>query len=138
MTNQPYQWQPQPQKPPRPRREYPGWVKVLVLAACGFVVVIVGGIALSSGSSDDGPQQAPAPDKYSMYEAQVDCEHAVEARLVSPATAEFTHTSTKPKGAGWEVRGYVDSENRMGGMVRSVFGCEATATSVRVTELSEN
>lgn len=151
---QPYQWQPQPgqQHYPQP---YPQWqppkkkrtgLKIAGLAVAGvagfLVMLTIIGSLLPDSDDETDTAAAPTtsrpytPPAYSRAAAEIACEHAIDARLVSPATSKYTYTVEKPSGAGFEMRGYVDSQNRFGASMRSVFGCKADASRVTVTELT--
>lgn len=53
------------------------------------------------------------------------CEEAVEARLKSPASAEFLDDPMVTKsGDVWEVRGGVDAQNGFGAMIRNFYTCK--------------
>lgn len=72
-----------------------------------------------------------------------ECRRSVRARLVSPATAEFTPLSAPGAVESEEysvaflddstglvnVTGWVDSQNRFGGVVRSIFFCDLKETA---------
>lgn len=57
--------------------------------------------------------------------AQVACAEFVKDQLKSPATAEFSETSSSELGQErWRVEGAVDSENSFGAMIRNTYVCE--------------
>ena len=88
-------------------------------AAIAFVVLLVAGIWLvNSCDSDDSSDRA---------DARVACQDAVEARLKSPSTADFSGVSTDgSKDSGITVTGHVDSQNSLGGTTRTDFSCRVT------------
>jgi hypothetical protein len=69
------------------------------------------------------------------------CKEAIEARLVSPGSAVFPQfgddairVTTDPKWPIHKVYGHVDSQNRMGALMRTYFECtvsEGMETLVR-------
>lgn len=97
-------------------RAYTWFFAALVgLAVCVFVCLL-----LTGGGS--------APATHSPLDAWVVTERFVEAQLVAPATAEFPcccDDFTVHLGDGrYRVAAYVDSENRMGALVRTEFVAE--------------
>lgn len=83
-----------------------------------------------SGGSGDAFQQGSYSDSGSeggidQHAAMVYCQQLVRKRLVSPSTADFAgfgDSSVTAIGDGrWRVESYVDSQNRMGGMIRTRF-----------------
>jgi hypothetical protein len=90
--------------------------------ALGFLAVVVGFTALTSGGNDDSDY-----DSNNKYEAVAQCEARIENSLKSPETAEFDTDAT---GSGtWKVAGTVDSENGFGAQVRSDFECTVVMNS---------
>lgn len=70
----------------------------------------------------------PAPaDALDAYTA---CTRFVGNRLKAPATARFQDyrdvAVSHPAGGGFRVRGYVDSQNSFGAMLRTQWNCEVT------------
>ena len=93
------------------------------------VVVVLVLAALACGESAD---RTPTPDVGSRYGAYAICKEFVADRLVSPTTAEFpkaaemTIKQVDVEADQWRVVGYVDSQNRMGAMLRADFACVVT------------
>jgi len=88
----------------------------LILAGCALTVLVA--VASLAGSQRKTKT-------YSAIDAWVITKQFVEDRLVSPATADFPPYSpdfTEHLGNGrYRVTSYVDSQNRMGGLVRTRF-----------------
>ncbi len=90
----------------------------LALAGCG-------------GGSDE-------PDDFDAYKA---CENWVSERLRAPSTADFSgvaRSEITKTDIGYDVTGYVDSQNGFGAQIRSDFTCEMrlTADSWQLVDLS--
>ena len=63
----------------------------------------------------------------SEHEAKVVAESQVKSLLVSPSTAEFSslsNTDISKITDGWKVSGFVDSQNRFGGTIRTKYTIE--------------
>lgn len=61
------------------------------------------------------------------YEAKYVAEEQIKLNLKSPSTAEFStwgYTVITPIPFGYEVSGYVDSQNGFGAMIRSNYSVE--------------
>lgn len=85
-----------------------------------LLVIVVAGISIFGGGESGSSNEQSGL-------ARIYCERAVEERLVSPASAQFTHDSTT--GANpYEVRGTVDSDNSFGATLRTGYGCTVTFT----------
>lgn len=107
-----------------PKSKGKGWSsgRIATGVALGFLAVVVGFTALTSGGNDDSDY-----DSNNKYEAVAQCEARIENLLKSPATAEFDTDAT---GSGtWKVAGTVDSENGFGAQVRSDFECTVVMNS---------
>lgn len=91
----------------------------IIGAIAAVLVLAVGGCAVFSGGGEG-----------SSVSAELKCEGEIEARLKSPATADFTHTSVGKLDSGaWRVDGFVDSDNGLGAKLRSEYGCTVEKTS---------
>lgn len=95
-------------------------------AAVVLVLLGIGGIFAATrgggGDSEDGRDDIGAA---------IVCENFVEDRLRAPSTAEFPSTSDydiSGSGSVYTVRGYVDSENGFGAMIRSDWTCVVQET----------
>jgi hypothetical protein len=92
-----------------------------VRAAVVAPLALVAGCFSSAGGSDGGEEDA--------YEQ---CVERVSDELLTPATADFSgfgdaEIERDAAGMGWyhyRVKGYVDSENEFGAIVRSDFSCQ--------------
>lgn len=94
----------------------------LLLGCLGVAALVVGvpvacTAALSAGG--DGEWE-PTP-----IEARLICEEWVTERLVSPSTAEFNDGVTTGGPNAYTVTGTVDSQNALGGTVRTGWTCDA-------------
>jgi len=81
--------------------------------------------AYGSGESDSGTPEKKT--SVSKAEAKVVAEGQVETLLKAPSTAKFSgwgDTQMTPKGNGFIVSGYVDSQNGFGAMIRSKYSVE--------------
>jgi len=83
-------------------------------AALMVIGVIVG---LVGGGGDDEPSEPTA------FEAELQCQEWVRAKLKAPSTAKFSETSSRGGPVSWTVQGYVDAENSFGAMLRSSWTC---------------
>jgi len=102
-----------------------------------YLMAILGGLIVTALIT--GVANEPGP-----TEAERACAMArefVKERLKAPATASFSEcTSWQEPGGGWEVKGYVDSENSFGVKLRAPFfvrlshaeGNEWTASNTQV------
>jgi hypothetical protein len=101
---------------------------LMTVAAAALVLIAV--VSLIPGGDDTGGYTpAPtggAPDAIRM------CQQFAAARLVAPATAKFppaaVWTAKLFPSGDWQVSGYVDSQNRLGALVRSDLYCEMRKT----------
>jgi len=90
----------------------------------GILVLALAALACGGGGGK------PRPDKGDTIGACVVCEEFVKNSLVAPKTAEFPACSKmkieKVYGTvdTWTVIGYVDAQNRMGALLRSIYLCE--------------
>lgn len=95
-----------------------GCVWSLVIFVVIFMIVASGSCGGSGSSSSDDPEKEEKTQ--SAYMA----EEFVKKRLKSPSTASFQNAydmQVDKNGSGWTVRGYVDSQNGFGAMMRSDF-----------------
>lgn len=92
-----------------------------LLGCLGLVVLVIGvPVACTAVSmSDGGDEWAPT-----ALEARLICEDWVTERLVSPSTAEFNDGTTTGGPVAYTVTGSVDSQNAMGGTLRTDWSCE--------------
>lgn len=89
----------------------------------------------SSNTSESATETASSKETETRTEvtkalAKQHCETLVEDSLVSPSTADFpgiTKWTFTEISDGFQASAYVDSENSMGGTVRSEFQCTVTA-----------
>ena len=117
----------QPQQKPAKPKTKGKHLLIIVVAVVGMLIFVslicsrCGG-GSSSSKRDEG-------DKYGAY---VVCQKFVKERLVAPATAKFPAAGdmdigeVDPAAKAWQVVGYVDSENKLGAMLRLDFVCEVT------------
>lgn len=95
--------------------------KVLLKWGCLIplaIVLIIGVVVWFISSQDSGPVEMTS------IRASIHAENAVRDRLVAPATASFSpyrDTTVTTVGDRWTVRGWVDSQNRFGAMVRTNY-----------------
>ena len=84
-----------------------------------IVAAIIVGLVLPKSSPMAEDEQAGAKSV---------CREFVKDRLKSPASAKFPDESeamaTELLSVGWRVRGYVDSQNSFGAMLRSDYTCD--------------
>lgn len=61
------------------------------------------------------------------HKALAACQHAVTNHLKSPGSAQFPNPAIEAQG-GWryDIGGHVDSQNPMGGLMRSAYFCETS------------
>ena len=113
-------------------------VTILGVVAILVIVGIYNGGDLSDNSKDPGLQRSSACKA---------AEDFVERQLVSPGTAKHqscgARTVSAPvfsSGTTWTVSGYVDSQNRLGGVIRSnyVAVMEDEGKEWRLVDLSVN
>lgn len=113
---------------PSPKKTGLSAVAIVGLLVAALAVFCICGILMfnsnnSSSVSDDGGGRSMA---YIM------CQEFVEERLVAPATAKFPKQSdietftVKDKKDAYQIRGYVDSQNRMGALLRMHYVCEVS------------
>src|SRR5665647_437733 len=94
-----------------------------VVMGCLVAAVLVIGLpvactaVLSLGGTDEWRPTA--------IEARSICEDWVTGRLVSPSTAVFNNGETTGGPNAYKVTGTVDSENALGGTVRTDWTCDA-------------
>lgn len=147
--------QPRPQQgPPVKKSNRSGWKVVGVLVAAFVALSVI--VSIFGGDGDNAPapktaaelqeeraQDARIAERTARTNAELLCEEAVSKRLKSPSTADFPEEhNTRPFEDGYEVRGFVDSQNGFGATVRSVFGCTVVPATlgkytVTVTELAD-
>lgn len=78
------------------------------------------------------------PQENTDIQARVMVWQAVEARLTSPSTADFSFLRMTKTGTGsWSTRGYVDSQNAFGATMRNHFYCEVKYVSESQWKLIE-
>lgn len=103
---------------------------------CLVLIVLAIGFWFWLPSSEPGPI-VPWQDKDHSSTAYYHTENWVKDRLVSPSTAKFPSRSERSnhvrrtEGQKYTIISYVDSQNRMGAMIRSTFVAE-------VEQVSEN
>ncbi len=91
--------------------------------------IILGAVICSAVVSGCGEPRNPRAGGQEI-EAFVMCEDPVKAQLRAPSTAEFPSTrapgvSARHLGEGvYSVRGFVDSQNGFGAMLRTSWTCE--------------
>ncbi len=72
---------------------------------------------------------APTPLKHRKFMAQIKCERFIKNRLVSPSSAKFSNTKSykvNDKPMNYHVvTGIVESQNRLGVLLRSEYRCDA-------------
>ena len=104
------------QAPPQKRGSLVPILLLAILVACGIFCVIA--------SLRQGGDSGPTP-----RDANMMCEDFVKNRLVAPATAKFpslqdvTVIVVSDTQNIYKVSGYVDSQNRMGALVRTHYTC---------------
>jgi hypothetical protein len=84
----------------------------------GITAVILGGLWCLLAFVSDSQMTSSA----AIEQA---CKSKVEQRLVAPATVEYVSTKVDRGGGEATVRGELDSQNKMGAMIRSSFQCQA-------------
>ena len=96
-------------------------------SGCAWFVLIGGIILIISMFMSEGYDPAD--------EAVIRSWQFVRAGLKSPCTADFPYSgdhqlyTLEGKDNAWEVRGYVDSQNSFGAMIRSNFACQLEYTA---------
>jgi len=95
----------------------------LVLVACIAVVCCVAVVI--------GSNQPPGPDVGGATLAYIMCQDFIEDRLTAPKSAEWpSHTEisitrfSDREDEAYRVTGYLDSQNRMGAMIRIYYVCD--------------
>jgi hypothetical protein len=124
------------------RRNRNGLAVVLVLGIVlvGAIVWITGGYGGRGATSTAGGQ----PDQGDELGAWVVCQQQMDEMLKAPATAEYpsrSEVSIRKSGGTYTVRGWVDSQNGFGALVRTDFICTAISTggdNYRVTVSPQN
>lgn len=86
----------------------------------GVVLIVVTAVCLFAVFGALGDDEPGSED----ITAEIMCEGFIESELVSPASAEYTHTSTEFNDPVYTVVGYVDSDNALGATLRSDYTCE--------------
>lgn len=108
------------------------------LGCLGLMVVIVV-IVLAIDFPETEDDSAPYEGEWSM--AAIQCENAVEERLVAPATADHPwkgEDGVDYLGDGrYQVNSYVDAENRMGAEIRVYYSCTAETDDGRSWTITE-
>ena len=98
----------------------------LVAAALAAALIwLIIGITTSSTPTADNTRQ-------DRLESIAGCEALVEQQLRSPSTADYESTARLNAGT-WTVTGTVDSQNALGGTVRTNYECTATINGSNVT-----
>lgn len=75
--------------------------------------------------------QVAGGDEADEYGAREVCEQAVEDRLVSPGSADFSRPEVNElagSGTAYRVAGHVDTDNRLGASVRIGYECKVRHT----------
>lgn len=106
-----------------------------------IVLLVVGGIGAalsghgsngSGGGSRSSNSIDHSPDGDAAYVAKKACENSVKNQLVSPATAHFHNEDASWSGTDlsprFTVSGEVDSENRFGALLTTIWTCRATTS----------
>jgi hypothetical protein len=96
-------------------------------------VVLLTGLALSLTACG-----SHGPDDYDAYKA---CENWVEQQLRAPGTADFSgHNDSKivKTGNGYDIDGYVDSENGFGAQIRTNWSCSVALSGDHWTLVNLN
>ncbi|WP_395705451.1 DUF2510 domain-containing protein [Rhodococcus ruber] len=95
--------------------------------ACGIGDDTTGDSPKSGGTSGSGQSTADLIGTRKLVEQT--CREAVENRLKSPSSAEFSDVQAKQDdsaGTRWTTTGKVDSENSFGASIRNTFTCTST------------
>ena len=100
---------------PKSRRPLLTGCLVVAGLVIGLPAACVAAVSLSGG--DEWEPTA--------IEARLICEEWVRGRLVSPSTAAFNDGATAGGPTAYTVTGTVDSENALGGTVRTDWTCDA-------------
>lgn len=104
----------------RKKSSTPVWVYI----AASFSVLIVAALILGNSETKTGPQTG---DKTGAY---LIAQEFVTDQLKAPATAKYPSSATSVRlvGKKWHVRGYVDSQNSFGALIRSEWHCVVYTT----------
>lgn len=107
---------------------------IIVIIGLGFAFIFFCLCPLAS-MVVPGSNNTPAPTADNgggSFNAYLMCQQKIEERLVSPATAEFPPMSdisvlpVKDTKATYLARGYVDSQNGFGALIRTHYVCEVS------------
>lgn len=96
------------------------------------IALVVGLVLVLVWQFRGGEDRPPSPPSESQVRAEVAvrCESAVEAQLLSPASADFPFghgANVQELGANrYRLVSYVDAQNAFGAQVRTHFTCETT------------
>lgn len=88
-----------------------------------------GGAGMQGSTSQRATTQSPGDLIGTRKLVEQTCREAVENRLKSPSSAEFSDVQAKQDdsaGTRWTVTGKVDSENSFGASIRNTFTCTST------------
>ena len=117
-------------KVPRPRAR-----KEIVYIVVAFAIVIATATVLLEIGLDFGHRAPMKPQPHAELYGEADgaweaAKKYVRGRLVSPGSAEFgwsalfDHPARERSPGRWTVLGWVDSQNRFGGLIRTRFTCD--------------
>jgi hypothetical protein len=100
------------------------------------LLVLVGLFVLAMGLESNRDR---TPDSnYDFASAMVACKEAITKQLVAPTTAKFERFKPELKAGLWKASVNVDSQNGFGATLRSVWYCEGSDASGKVTALQTN
>lgn len=106
------------------QQQWPWIAGGIALAAVAALLLLMSPDATSSNTGNSGAGASSADE----YDARDVCRQAVEDRLVSPGSADFSRPDVNElagSGTAYRVVGDVDAENRMGASVRITYECKA-------------
>lgn len=113
------------------RKDFPPRALYVFLGFFGFLLFVLVIFKAIYGPPSPSPEPTGTC-RIILYNARYAAEHFVKQRLVAPATAQFSYpgdvtthvkrVKDSPEGKPrFTILGYVDSQNRLGALVRSEF-----------------
>lgn len=99
--------------------------QITAILVLGILATLVVFCAMCNQISKITRRPIPTREKeVTELDAKMACQWFIKDRLVSPGSADFVDSpEVERKGNEWIVQGQVDSQNRLGGLMRSHYLC---------------